>query len=71
MRWKVFHGKKSMICANSVLPVFIGAGDPEKLARYRKQTIAVKIGDTPYRLETHVGIGFQADAPQVNRAVLT
>jgi hypothetical protein len=52
------------------LPAFIGASDPEKLAGYLKQVIAVQIGDTTYRLETRVCIGFQADTPQINRTVL-
>lgn len=60
-----------MICANSVLPVFIGASPGGKLARYRKEAIAVQIGDTPRRLETLTSTGFQADTPQVNRTLLT
>jgi len=70
MRWKVFHGRKSMTCANSVLPEFIGASDPENLAGYRKQVFAVQIGDSLKSPVTRANTRFAHDEPQVNRTVV-
>ncbi len=40
-------GRKSVSCANSILPVFIGASHQGKRAGSRKQASTVAIGDTP------------------------
>jgi hypothetical protein len=46
IRWKVFHGRKSMIWANSALPVFMAVSEP-KPGVLREPHFRIQIGAPP------------------------
>src|SRR4029077_4523764 len=71
MRWKVFHGRKSMICANSVLPRYMatpGWRHPERLC---KPPFPIQVGDALCHSKSPAAIGFLTNTSQVNRTVLS
>src|SRR6478609_7937104 len=71
MRWKVFHGRKSMICANRVLPRYMttpGWRHPERLC---KPPFPIQVGDALCHPKSPAAIGFLTNTSQVNRTVLT
>src|SRR5271165_4330320 len=70
MRWKVFHGRKSMICANRVLPRYMatpGWRHPERLC---KPPFPIQVGDALCHSKSPAAIGFLTNTSQVNRTVL-
>src|SRR5271169_1211005 len=65
IRPKVFHGRKSINWAKSVLPVFIGDSreDPGSMLR-------LQIVDTGFCAETRITPGVQSGRPSVNRTAM-
>src|SRR5664279_2067984 len=66
IRSKVFHGTNSISCANSVLPVFIGASSEGLRSMHRLQIV-----DSHFCHETRATPGFPSHHPQINRTLVT
>ena len=70
MRVKVVQGRKSISCANSVLPVFISGSGYVAPRIGPELHFAVQIDTTLYRQESRASHGFQRFYPSFNRTVL-
>src|SRR4029077_6547465 len=70
MRWKVFHGRKSMICANKVLPRYMATPGWRHRDRLCKPPFPIQVGDALCHPKSPAAIGFLTNTSQVNRTVL-
>src|SRR5579871_69120 len=70
IRWKVFHGRKSMTWANSILPLYMLSSGEINTRRLAYGRCSIQVGDTIKTRKTYTIIGFQQNTAPFNRTVV-